>query len=413
MDVDARAKADAAPRPRLAVFRNRRFVELWAGSTISLLGDQCYFIALPWLVIQVTGSSLTLGAIMMTAAIPRAVLMLMGGAVIDRFSARDVLMTTAVGRAVIVAGVAGLTAAGLIATWHLYVLALLFGIADAFSLPAANALMPSVVVPSDLQQANAVFQGSMMTGVMLAPAPAGWAIKKWGVAPAFWADAVSFVAVIAALVRLPATRPAAAGGGRSNMLASITDGLRYVMADVPLRNFVLMLGMLNLCTTGPFNVGLAWLAKVRFGSAVAYGSFMSSYGAGALGGMLLAGTMRKMRHRGALLLVIAVALGTGMPLIGLARQVSVVALAMAVIGASGGFASIIMTAWMQERVEVAYLGRVMSVLMFAAVGLMPLSLFVSGVVSQSHVGALFVAAGVLVVLTGIGSLVSRATREID
>ncbi|MGE5361337.1 MAG: hypothetical protein ACM3NQ_20155 [Bacteroidales bacterium] len=72
-----------------------------------------------------------------------------------------------------------------------------------------------------------------------------------------------------------------------------------------------------------------------------------------------------------------------------------------------------MTAWMQERVDVAYLGRVMSLLMFAAVGLMPLSLFVSGVVSQSHVGALFVAAGVLVVLTGVASLMSKATREID
>ncbi|MGE5361336.1 MAG: MFS transporter [Bacteroidales bacterium] len=337
-DVTMPVTANAETRPRCGVFANRRFVELWAGSTISLLGDQCYFIALPWLVIQVTGSSLVLGAIMMTAAIPRAVLMLMGGAAIDRFSARDVLIATAVGRAVIVTGVAGLTAAGLVATWHLYLLALLFGIADAFSLPAANALLPSVVEPADLQQANAVFQGSMMTGVMIAPAPAGWAIKKWGVAPAFWADAVSFVAVIVALARLPTTRPPAEAEGRSNMLASIKGGFRYVMADVPLRNFMLMLGMLNLCTTGPFNVGLAWLAKTRFGSAAAYGSFMSSYGAGALTGMLLAGTMRKMRHRGVLLLVITAALGAGMPLIGLAARFYVVELAMALFGDWGGFA---------------------------------------------------------------------------
>jgi len=388
-------------------------VELWAGSTTSLLGDHCYFIALPWLVLQVAGSSIALGTVMMTAAIPRAVLMLMGGAVIDRFSARNVLIATALCRAVIVGAVAGLTSSGLIVIWHIYALALLFGIADAFSLPAGNALMPSVVEPAELQQANAVFQGSMQTTTMVAPATAGWAIKRWGVAPAFWADAISFAAVIAALVRLPSNRPGAAAGPQPGMIESIRDGFKYVRADVPLRNMMVMIGVLNLCTTGPFGVALPWLAKTRFGSAAMYGTWLSSYGAGAVAGMVLAGAIGRFRHRGMVLLIIAVALGTGLPIIGLVPRVIVVALAMAVIGMSGGFASIVMTAWMQERVQIEYLGRVMSLFMFAAVGLMPLSLFISGVVAQAHVGALFVAAGVIVAVTGTVGLLSRATRLID
>lgn len=113
------------------------------------------------------------------------------------------------------------------------------------------------------------------------------------------------------------------------------------------------------------------------------------------------------------LLIIAVALGTGLPLIGLVPRFLVVAAAMAGIGMSGGFASIVMTAWMQERVEAHYLGRVGSLLMFSAVGLMPVSLFISGIAAEAHVGGLFVAAGALVVLTGLVGLVSRATRAID
>jgi hypothetical protein len=398
---------------RPGLFRNRSFAELWVGSTISQLGDQCYFIALPWLVLQITGSSLALGAVMMTAAIPRAVLMLMGGAVIDRFSVRTVLIVTAVGRALAVGVAAALTSLNAIAVWHLYTLALLFGTADAFSLPAVNALMPTVVPPDDLRQANALFQGAMQTTTMVAPAPAGWAIKRWGVAPALWVDAISFVSVIAALVRLPATRAVRPGGPPANVLRSIRDGFRYVLADVPLRNMMLLIGALNVCTTGPFSVGLAWLAKTRFGSAAAYGSFLSSYGAGALAGMALAAWIRRLHHRGMVLLIIPATLGVGLTLIGLVPRFLVVALSMAAIGASGGFAGIIMTAWMQERVETQYLGRVMSLLMFFAVGLMPVSLMVSGAVAAVHVGALFVGAGALVSVMGLVALFSRATREID
>jgi len=400
------------PLERRGLLRHRPFVELWVGSTISQLGDQCYFVALPWLVLQITGSSLALGAVMMTAAIPRAVLMLMGGAVIDRFSVRTVLIVTAISRAVVVAIVAALASFQAVATWHLYALALLFGIADAFSLPAVNALMPAVVPAQDLHQANALFQGSLQTTTMVGPAPAGWAIKHWGVATALWADAISFVAMIAALVRLPSA-PREHRDPGVNVLSSIRDGFRYVLADVPLRNMMLMIGVLNFCTTGPFSVGLAWLAKTRFGSAAVYGSFLSSYGAGALGGMLLAGAIKRPRHRGVVLLVIPATLGVGLPLIGLVPRFPVVALAMAAIGASGGFAGIIMTAWMQQRVESRYLGRVMSLLMFFAVGLMPVSLVVSGAVAAAHVGALFVGAGILVAAIGLVGLVSKATREID
>src|SRR5579872_6396945 len=127
--MEPSSPADAAPAPAppprhpLAVphFRN-----LWIGVSISLLGDQFYLVALPWLVLQLTRSSVALGTLLMVAGIPRAALMLVGGAVIDRFSARRVVMLTATLRAVFVGTVAALLWFDAIALWHLYVLTFAF-----------------------------------------------------------------------------------------------------------------------------------------------------------------------------------------------------------------------------------------------------------------------------------------------
>ena len=210
------------------------FRNLWLGATISLLGDQFYLVALPWLALQLTGSSLALGTLLMVAGIPRAALMLIGGAVIDRFSARRVMMTTAIVRAVLVGTVAALLWLDAIALWHLYLLTFAFGVADAFSFPAGPALMPTLVPPQQLQSANALMQTSTVTTQMLGPAPAGLLIRGFGVAAALAFDALSFLAVLVALFRIPEPPKAApASGARPSMLHAIGEGLRAVRDDPP------------------------------------------------------------------------------------------------------------------------------------------------------------------------------------
>src|SRR5436305_8645455 len=159
-----------APPPRRHPLALPDFRNLWLGATISLLGDQFYLVALPWLVLQLTGSSLALGTVLMTTAIPRAVLMLLGGVVIDRFSARRVMMTTAVVRAALVGAVAALIWWHRIALWQLYGLTFAFGVADAFPFPAGPALMPTLVPPEQLQPANALMQSSTVLAQMAGPA---------------------------------------------------------------------------------------------------------------------------------------------------------------------------------------------------------------------------------------------------
>jgi MFS transporter len=425
MSSASAAVPEPTPAPRVRhPLTLPHFRSLWIGATISLLGDQFYLVALPWLVLQLTRSSLALGTILMTAAIPRAALMLIGGAVTDRFSARRVLTTTAAVRAVLVGAVALLIWRDLIQLWQLYALTFAFGVADAFSFPAGSALIPTLVQPEQLRPANALFQSSTVLTQMAGPAPAGLLIKSWGIASALFFDALSFLAVIAALFRIPDPPKTPAPSGvdgvgapaRPSMLHSIAEGLRSVRNDPPLMSLMAIFAALNFCVAGPIGVGLASLAKFRFGSAAAFGTLLSCFSAGTLAGIVTGGLVKRPRKRG--LQFIVMSLLTGLELIGIGlvpETFGLIAIAalLAVMGLGVGFVNVQFSAWMQMRVERALLGRVMSVLMFAAVGLVPVSLALSGALASWSLGGLFIAAGALLVVTSGAALSGKAAREID
>src|SRR5579863_7806013 len=167
---------------------------LWlTGGTISLLGDQFYFVALPWLVLQQTGSAVAMGAIMMAGAIPRALLMLMGGAVSDRMSARKIMMATATARTICVTVIGVLVWLRILQIWELYALAVAFGVADAFGVPAQSAYMPSLVKREQLVAASSVSRSTAQMTTIVGPVPVGFVIKRLGVAWAFFLDAISFL----------------------------------------------------------------------------------------------------------------------------------------------------------------------------------------------------------------------------
>ena len=394
---------------RIAHFRN-----LWLGSAVSLFGDQFYLVALPWLVLQRTGSSLALGTILMTAAVPRAVLMLAGGALTDRLSPRRVLMATASVRSLLVAAIAVLAWLNVIHLWHIYALSLLFGVADAFSFPAGSALMPTLVASEQLPAANSVFASTAHLSGMLGPAPAGIVVKAWGIAQAFFLDAVSFLFVIVALWRVP-ERPKlpVPAAQRPSMLHSIGEGLRYVVNDPALRSLLMLTAALNFCMTGPVSVGLATMAKFRFGSAAAFGTLLSCFSGGALAGMMLAGMVKRPPRRGLLLVGISFLMGLGLLMVGLSYRLVPIAVTLAFMGIGAGFVNVHIMSWMQGRVERQVLGRVMSVLMFSAIGLLPVSLLVAGVVAQAHLSAMFVASGALVLAVGTAAALTSGVRQIE
>jgi MFS family permease len=391
---------------------NRDFRYLWIGNTVSGLGDQFFLVALPWLILQLTGSGAVLGGIMMVEAIPRAALMLIGGAVTDRVSPRKIMIVTAASRTLLVASLAVFIWTHHVQIWQVYVLCFLFGVADAFAAPAAQTLLPSVVGPEQLPAANALSQGTQQMAMLLAPAPAGIIVAALGIAAAFFIDAFSFLFIIAALFKLrdpPRADPARAD---SSIIHSILEGLRYVKRDVALRSFLLVAAVLNFCITGPMSVGLAFLAKAVFGSPTAFGLLISSVAAGSLAGLALAAA-RRQRRRGVLLFAVSIVVAICLMSISLFHQLWTLMPILFVMGASAGFLNVHLLAWFQQRVDRSMLGRVMSVLMFASLGLAPLSLAAAGLAIQWSMRGMFVGAGVSVLLVTFIAALPRSVREID
>ena len=385
----------------LRPLRLRDFRLIFAGETISVLGDQFHFVALAWLALQLTGSGLALGTVLMTAAIPRAVFVLVGGAFSDRFSPRTLILVSNVIRGVVVGVVAALVVTGSAELWHLYVLAAIFGIVDAFFYPALNTIIPMVVPGRMLAPANAVIQGSAQIMGLIGPALAGAFIALLQTGPAFVIDAASFgVAALAVfLVRGGRRATSSSSGERENVLASIGSGLRVAWADPAVRGTVVLIAAVNLAFSGPTSVGLAWLADNRFeGGSAAFGFLFAAWGGGALIGAVVGGSVTHVPRFGTVMLVIACLIGVGFAFVGLAPTVEVALAIIAPMAILIGFINVQYFAWLQRRVAEDVRGRVMSLVMLGSIGLAPVSLAIAGaLVDLGFATFMYLAAGALVV----------------
>ncbi|CAN7435675.1 MFS transporter [Pseudoduganella sp. LjRoot289] len=161
-------------KERSPVLRDKNFQWLLGGGMLSMLGDQFTMLALPWLVLTMTGDPLALGLVIAIMSVPRAVFMLLGGAIVDRYSPKRVMMLTKYANAALLGVLAGLVlfAPALLSLPLLYALALGLGLAQAFAIPAGTSMMPQVVPPEHLQAANGVMMGlrqmTMLAGPVLA-----------------------------------------------------------------------------------------------------------------------------------------------------------------------------------------------------------------------------------------------------
>jgi MFS family permease len=402
---------------RLSLFqplRHRGFRMVWIGETVSMFGDQFYLVALPWLALALTGSSLALGLVLMAAAIPRAALMLVGGALSDRHDPRSIMIASSAARAGLVGILAALVWTDAIQLWHLYVLGAGFGAADAFFQPAALALVPRLVPEDRLEASNALVMGSMAVMGMVGPAVAGVAIAATGTALGFGIDAATFAfgVVTLAFVRRPAADSAPAPTGTAgSTLGSILAGLRYASGDAQIRLVLLAVAVINLAVVGPFFVGLPALVEAFDSGPMAYGIVLSAFGGAALIGAVIAGSLGARVQMSFAIPATAVALAVGMLLIGLAPNVWAVTLAAVPLGAGVGVLQVSGMAWLQRRSDPDYLGRLMSLVMFAVMGLTPLSYAIAGGVAESGTSILFLGAGAGMVLLAVATGLSPAWRS--
>jgi len=425
---DAPLKNETSPQQQkiglsmLGVLRVPNFRLLWIGQSISLLGDQFYLIALPWLALRLTHDPLTMGAVLAAEGVPRALFMLVGGALTDRFSARTLMLVSDLLRLVLVGLLAVLVFNGQIQVWMLFAFALIFGLVDAFAYPAWAAIVPELVSPDQLQAGNSVIQGTARLSVFIGPALAGALIALLdrqsviipgapapvpdlqGIGLAFGIDALSYLASASTLWLMKVAGQTTQSGPNESVLASIRSGLLIVWSDVVLRTLLLLVAVVNLLIVGPFMIGVPVLADTRLaGGAAAYGIIISAYGGGSLVGIVLAGVLPKPapQRQGLVMLLLTGALGIGLILLNFASSTPTVAAIALMMGLASGYVAILFVTWVQIRTPEAMLGRMMGFMMFAAVGLVPVSNALAGALIALHPTLLFVGAGSLVILLAL------------
>ena len=383
----------------------RNFRLLWIGETVSVFGDQFYLVALPWLALQLTGSGLALGSLLMTAGIPRAALMLAGGAATDRLSSRSVMLVSNIMRCGTVTLLTALVYMHALRLWHLYVIAAAFGVFDAFFYPASVSIVPSLLESEQLPAGNSLMQGSAQFTGLIGPVTAGAVIGVAGLTLAFGVDAASFLVSVSMLVLITS---AGTPAPQQPLVAAIREGITYAIAHRIIRSLLVAYATMNLFLSGPFLVGAPLLAKIRFGSATSLGLLFSSFGAGALAGTAVAGRDRRQHRLGPMLLATYLTAGLTMIALGLIRRLWISAAILVLLGLIVGYSNVQMMSYLQRQTEPRKMGRVMSLIMFCAHGLLPLSYMLSGAVSRIGVTVLFLFSGVTVIV--ITSLLFRAPQ---
>ena len=405
-------------------FSNRDFRLLFGGSSISMVGDQFTLVALPWLVLQLTGDPAQLGLVLAVMALPRAAFMLVGGAVVDRMSPRRVLLSARSANAVLAGLLAALVLAGSIQMWTVYVLAFGIGLCTAFAYPAGGSILPQLVAPNQLQMANSMIMGMRQLSMLIGPALAGLLVTAGsagsagvhGTGLAFVVDAVSFLFSIASLIaiRIASDRDSRAPAG--NVLAQVAEGMNMLWQDVQLRSFIAYMALVSILVMGPLQVGLPLFAKARFHEgAAAFGWFMTANGSGMLLGSIMSTSItRLVRGRlGVMILGFDAAAGLALATLSTVHSVVSGAALLVLAGLLAGTVQIAIISWLQRRVPQAMMGRIMSIVFFTFLGLAPLAAALAGgllkVISLSE---LFVGAGLSLTALAMICLTRPSLRAI-
>ncbi len=411
-----------ARNPMLAVLGIRNFLMLWIGQGTSLIGDYFNFIALPWLVLQLTGDGLALGTVLALEGIPRAVFMLVGGAITDRFSSRTIMLISDAVRFVLCALLVVLVVTGTVNLWALYAIALGFGFISGFFQPAAGAIMPTLVPAPQLQAANAVYQGTSQLLGFVGPLLAGGIIAAFGastvgagtagslgIAVAFGIDAVSFVVSLVTLwlMKPPDSTRASAVAPPDNVLESIRAGIASVWNDPVMRMLFIVIAAANLLFVGPIDVGMPMLAKFRLPEGIAgFGILIAGYAGGNLIGIVLSGMIAPRRGFKPFTIILLFAFGVGLVPFGWIPSAWFGFAIFFLLGIGNGYFGIVLTTLLQKRTPPDMLGRIMSLLLLSNLGLVPISQAVSGFVVNVSLDGLFVGAGALMLLVALWTTLS-------
>jgi len=380
--------------------KHRRFFYLWLGLMISIAGSQMQVWALFWHIRTLTDQPIALGGIGLARIVPVVVFSLIGGAVADVFNRRNILFLTQSAAALVALTLGLLTRLEHITLWHIYLLTAIQAVALAFDLPARQALVPNLVPARDLPNAFSLTSIAFQTGATLGPALSGLVIAYSGQASVYIINAISFLAVIFALILLGDV-PQKVDRSHTNgvSLEAIREGVHFIVN----RPIILSSMILDFVATffASANTLMPIVARdVLHVGVTAYGWLSAAQSVGAMIAALVVSQLKDLRQQGKLFLGAVLFFGLATIVFGLSTTFTLAWIALALTGSADSVSTIIRNTIRQLQTPDQIRGRMTSVNQIFFQGGPQLGEIEAGAVAQ-----LF-GAPVAIISGGIGCIVA-------
>lgn len=393
----------------LTALRSRDFRLLWIGQSVSVIGDALILVAIGLYVTRLTGDPRDVGAVLTAYALPLVGFVLIGGVVADRLPRQAVMIASDLIRAVLHGTLAVLIATGVVQVWHMVVIGLLFGTAEAFFRPAYSGLVPQTVPEDQIQPAQALGGVSREIATFVSPALATALVLGVGGAAAFGLDAATFVVSAALLARVHARRRGAAGE-RSTLVAELKEGWHAVRVRPWVGVTIAVFSGALLVALAPFFVLGASVGQSVYGSSAVFGIANAAWGAGTMTGAVAGSRWRPRRPMRAGMLA-----GMWWPgciaVYAAGPSLAVLYPVMAFAGAGVGLFAVWWETALAERIPPHLLSRVSAWDWMGSLALLPLGYLIAGPLGRSYGENTVMLYGGLLGLVCLGlGLLPRSTR---
>jgi hypothetical protein len=410
----------------------RSFRLLVGGQFASTIGDYCYAVALPWLVLSNHGSTVLLGTVLACYGVPRTVLIPVGGILSDKLGSRTLMLFADVLRCVLVGVLTFLAARHTASLVTLGPTAALIGGCEGLFLPASFTIMPSLLDDGRLAAGNALNSTAVQVGSLIGPAIGGALVAITGASTAaFGIDAVSFAVSAMSLALIP--RRAAAGSlaaSRAEAADTVPDSpatgpdglaaeppakpqgmLAYIRQSRAIQVIMVVAIAANLSNGGLAGVALPALAHARWGAG-GYGALLACMAGGAVIGTLAAARSGGLRNPAMIASSAFIIEAGAIALVPYLGGEAGAAAALLFLGVCNGLGNVLFYTMAQRSIPSAILGRVLSMIMLCSFGTFPLSVAIAGVLVR-HVGTapFFPIAAIFLVVAILGGNSQRAFRD--
>jgi len=383
----------------IRALRHRNFQLFFSGQLISLVGTWMQTVAEAWLVYRLTGSSLLLGAAGFASQFPVFLVAPIGGIVADRYNRQRIVIATQIASMILAFILAVLTLTGIVRVWHIFVLAALLGVVNAFAIPGRQSFLVDMVGKEDLMNAIAL-NSSMFNGArVIGPTIAGILVARIGEGWCFFANALSYIAVIVGLFLMRVNlRPYTDHG--VSPLAHIVEGFRFVSATVPIRAILLLLGLVSLVAM-PYTVLMPVFAhQVLHGGARELGILMGATGVGALLGALTLAARTGVRGLGRWVAFSCGAFGVSLILFSLSRTFWLSTVLLLPVGFFMMLQMSSSNTLIQAMVPDHLRGRVMAAYSMMFMGMAPFGAFFAGALANRLGAPITVSLGAVAAVGG-------------